>query len=494
MTNLSNYLNTLVVLLSSLFFTTTIFSQSANIHAKISTFLGSPKRNYYGNKAPDKLDIIWKTNLGCGRTIKPNKTRDTSFMCGAGWTGQALLIEEDNELYLIQGAYDHKLKKIKAKDGKIIWEYAYDDVIKSTGTFWTNPNKKDDDPDKYLIFQGSRRGFGKSAFEKFIPSYRAVSYRTGKEVWRYNSVKSDCFSRDVDGTALVVDDTIFLGLETGYFVKLNPNPDSATIAYENYKQPKELYKQKLYNDEDIKAHRGNLVIESSPALLDDKIYVTSGAGYLYAYNRKKGGFDFTFYIGSDIDGSPVITRNNCVLVSIEEQYIKGKGGAMLINPKLNADSAVVWFYPTNTKKFADWQGGIIGTCAVNDHYIKDNENSLCAFVAIDGYLYVVENEFINKHDSVLGPDNITKYPKPQEVFKQYVGTSISTPIFVENKLIVLTYEGLYMFKYDDKCIFSLIEKNTNIRGEATPIVYNKRLYVASRDGNLYCLGDKNENN
>ena len=80
------------------------------------------------------------------------------------------------------------------------------------------------------------------------------------------------------------------------------------------------------------------------------------------------------------------------------------------------------------------------------------------------------------------------YPKPQEIFKYKTGPSISTPIFTKNRLIVLTYEGLYMFSYDKNCIFTLLEKNEKIRGEATPIVHNGRLFVASRDGNLYCLG------
>jgi outer membrane protein assembly factor BamB len=48
-----------------------------------------------------------------------------------------------------------------------------------------------------------------------------------------------------------------------------------------------------------------------------------------------------------------------------------------------------------------------------------------------------------------------------------------------------------MFGYDKNCNFSLLEKNTNIRGEATPIIHYGRLFVASRDGNLYCLGKTN---
>ena len=455
----------------------------------VPTFLGNDTRNYYGNEAPDKLDVIWKTNLGCGLTIIPNANQDAVQMCGAGWTGQPLLVEDDGKLYIIQGAYDYNLRKIEAETGTVVWTYAFDDVIKGTGCIWVNPNKADNDPNKIVIFQGSRRGYKFSIAEKIIPSYRAISFRTGKELWRYNSVRGASYSRDVDGTALILDDTIFLGLETGRFVKLNPNPDSARIL-DAILQPLEYFSIDLYTQEDVNAHNGNVIIESAPSILRNTIYIASGAGYLYGYNRKTGKMDFKFKTGSDMDGSPIITRDSNILISVEKQYIPGKGGAMMINPKLHQDSCVVWYFPTEDFTFTDWRGGIIGSCATNDSYIKSGQNSLCAFVAIDGHLYVVENEFTDPDETVFGPCGKKKYPKPQLVFKYKTGISIATPIFFGNKLIVLTYDGIFMFEYDGNCTFKLAEKNTNIRGESTPIVHNKRLYVASRDGNLYCLGKK----
>ncbi len=472
-----------------LIFSSVLCSAQESVKFIIPTFLGNETRNYYGNEAPEKLDVIWRTNLGGGYTVIPNKAKDTVKMYGAGWTGQSLLVQEGEKLYIVQGAYDYNLRKIDAETGKIIWEYQYDDVIKSSGCIWANPNKENDDPDKYVIFQGSRRGFGTELWENIIPSYRAISYRTGKDLWKYNSVKGGSFSRDVDGTALILEDTLFIGLETGHFVALNPNPDSANYK-KGIKQPDELLNHKLYTDEDISAHHYNVVIESAPSILKDHIYVTSGAGYLYGYNRKTQEFDFSFYTGSDMDGSPIITRDSCILISIEKQYIDGKGGAMLIDPSKHQDSCVVWFYPTGDSTFTDWRGGIIGSCATNDMYITKKDHSLSAFIGIDGHLYVVDNEFTNPDDSTLCPNKINTHVKPQLVFDYKTGISVSTPIFTEDRLIVLTYDGLYMFEYDDKCNFKLLEKNPNIRGEATPIIHNKRLYVASRDSYLYCIGKK----
>jgi outer membrane protein assembly factor BamB len=464
------------------------FSQD-DIRFIIPTFLGNEQRNFYGNDAPSKLDIIWKTSIGCGETIIPTKIVDTANMCGAGWTGQALLIEENGKIFLIQGAYDYNLRKIDAENGNIIWEYKFDDVIKSTGCIWSNPLKAKNDPDKYVIFQGSRQGFGTSLMQDFIPSYRAISYRTGKELWVFNSKKGASYSRDVDGTALIIDDTLFIGLETGNFVKLNPNPDSSRVI-DGFRQPCQFLQLELWAKSDMARHRQDLITESSPTLLRNYIYMTSGSGHVYGYNRLKGIIDFDFFTGSDLNGSAVVSRDSNLLIPVEKQYIDGKGGAMLINPLLHPDSCVLWYYPVGDAKFADWDGGIVGSCATNDRYILRTENSLSAFIGIDGFLYVVENEFTEPGVTVFGPCNLKKYKTPQLVFKYETGPSISTPIFVGNKLIVLTYFGLYLFEHDHNCNFTLLQKENNIRGEATPIAYNNRLYVASRDGYLYCFGEK----
>jgi hypothetical protein len=64
----------------------------------IFAFLGNEQRNYFGNKAPSRLNVIWKLYLGEGETIISRK---------AG---------------------------IKAASGEIVWEYKFDDVVKGTET------------------------------------------------------------------------------------------------------------------------------------------------------------------------------------------------------------------------------------------------------------------------------------------------------------------------------------------------------------------------
>ena len=145
---------------------------------------------------------------------------------GAGWTGQPLLVTEDTITYIIQGAYDHNLRKINAQTGEIVWTYKFDDVIKGTGTVYVNKKCKNIE-NKYIILQGARQGLDNNMSQKIIPSYRGISYKTGRELWRLNVKRTRSYSRDVDGSALIINDTAYIGLENGIFTIFSPNPENA---------------------------------------------------------------------------------------------------------------------------------------------------------------------------------------------------------------------------------------------------------------------------
>ncbi len=453
----------------------------------IQTFLGNWQRNFYGKNAPDKLDLVWKHYLGKGETVISRKV-GSKIWAGAGWTGQPLLVKEKGNLYLIQGAYDHHLKKINAEIGELIWQYEFDDVIKGTGTIWVN-NNPDKPENSLIILQGSRLGVGNYLDSKHIPSYRAISYFTGKELWRMDQKWTHSYSRDVDGSALILNDTAYLGLENSFFTVFDPDHKNGRMLNGMF-QPKIIQERKLYTMDDVYNHRNNIVTESSPSLLGNHIYVASGSGHIFGYNLNSRELDWDFYIGSDIDGSAIVTSDSCILVSVEKQYIKGKGGAFKLNPSKNQEDAVVWYFPVEDKDFVGWEGGIIGSIGINDNYINSKQTHLAAFVGIDEYLYVVDHKSIDSAKTVLGPDSITVYNTPKLVFKKKVGPSISTPIFVDNKLIVAGYWGIYLFKYDYQNQFELLDKREG-SFESTPIVWNNKIYIASRDGYLYCFGLKN---
>ncbi|MBN1253236.1 MAG: PQQ-like beta-propeller repeat protein [Bacteroidales bacterium] len=470
-----------------------------NIEVISSTFLGNNQRNYYGNEAPSKLNLIWKINLGTGTTKVGSQLKKWS---GAGWTGQPLLIKQNSVLYLIQGSYDHRLKKIDAETGKIIWQYEFEDVIKGTGTFIVNPYA-DSITDRYLILQGSRKGNNRTNSSKVVPSFRAISFINGKDVWQYNSTKTDSYSRDVDASAIIINDTAYIGLENGLFTVFNPNPKKTKLI-DGIKQPEVFFQDTMYKKTDKLKHRGNLVTESSPSQLKNRVYVSSGAGHVYGYNILTKKLDWDFFTGADMDGSPVITHDNCLLVSLEKEYIDGKGGVFKLNPSKPADSSVIWYFPVADKFFVFWHGGIIGSVSINDKYKAELDSfyhtskkafatkvvpNIAAFTAIDENLYVINTNKIDTEQKVLGPNKKHLYPKPELIFKYKTGPAISTPIILQNRIIAATYNGIYLFEHDEKMNFKLLAHYETGSIEATPVVYNKRIYVASRDGLLYCFGE-----
>ena len=460
---------------------TTDQNQQHTLDILNASFLHNPSRNYYGNKAPAHLDILWKHPLGTGTT---QVGKELKTWKGAGWTGQPLMVVENGKKYLIQGAFDHHLKKIDAQTGKLVWQYAFDDVIKGTGSLWINHNA---DSLKHfcVILQGSRAG--KSTYASYIPSFRAISYFTGKELWRLNSIKTHSYSRDVDASALLWRDTAYLGLENGIFTIFNPTPTAATLR--NKMLQPQIYSDQdtLYTKKDRRAHGGNLVTEASPTLLGKRVYIPSGSGHVWGYNLQTKQIDWDYFIGSDIDGSAVVTQDSCLLIAIEKQYINGFGGILKLDPREKPAKAAKWFFPTDNIPFTLWEGGVVGSAAVNNAYQTPQQPNIAAFTAIDGYFYVVNTEEVEPDLTVCSYDSALFLPQPKLLFKYKTGPSISTPVIVNNRIVVATYKGIYLFEFDENMEFSLLARN-KIRCESTPFVDDEKIYIASRNGYLYCLG------
>jgi outer membrane protein assembly factor BamB len=301
-------------------------------------------------------------------------------------------------------------------------------------------------------------------------------------------VKTKCYSRDVDGSAIFINDTAYIGLENAKFIVFDPNYKNAD-SIDGILQPHVYEEHQIYKEEDIILHGGNLVMESTVTKLKNRIYIATGAGHVYGYNLITHKIDWDFFTGSDIDGTPVVTHDSCLLVAIEKQYIKGQGGVFKLNPDKEPDSCVVWYFPTPNKGFHTWEGGIIGSATVNSNYNKEGKyKNIASFIGIDGFLYVVDTDSLSK-ETVLGPNLNKVYASPVLVFKYEMGPAISTPIIVQNKIIAPGYQGIFLFSFDEKMNFKLLDKFVTTF-EATPFVDNGRIYIASRDGYLYCFGTK----
>lgn len=445
----------------------------------IPTFLGNEKRKFYGiGPVPRRLAVLWRLKIG-GDSTRVGKEAFKWY--GTGWTGQASLVRDKDRMYLIIGGFDHILRKIDAETGKEIWRYKYDDVIKGSSTLL---EMKDD----IMILQGSRLGFQNALTDRIIPSFRAISFKTGKELWRFNVPKTGCYSRDVDGSAIMYEGKIVLGAENGILYILDPY---RTEKRQGIQQPVIIRKYRLFDPDDVIKHEGNVVTESSPAIVNDVVYISAGSGHIYGIDLKKDSIVWNFRTGSDMDGSVTITDDNKLLCSIEKQYIKGKGGMIKINPLKPLADCIEWYFPTGDKNLSSWEGGIIGSQAVNE-YMKDPKKQMVAFQAIDGSLYVVSLN--DTAGTTTGFDGKMKCPRPRLLFKKNIGGSISTPIFVDDYLIAQGYgEKLYVIKINyDSLSFSPIDSITIGSIESTPIVWQGKIFIGSRNGYFYCIGEKKE--
>jgi outer membrane protein assembly factor BamB len=465
---------------------------------KVATFLGDETRRFYGiGPVPEELSVIWRTAIGSGTTGGTASSSGPVTWAGTGWTGQPALVRDGGRLYLIVGGFDHNLVKIDAETGEELWAYEFDDVIKGSPTVFRMP-----DTGKLAVVSGSRRGFPRSITDPSIAPVRCVDFETGEELWRLTAPRTRSYSRDADSSPIMIGDTLYVAIETGHVYAVDP---TKTEERDGHRWPVIKHEQLLLGDERAASHGGNLVLESSPSVIGDTLYLASGAGHVYGLDTDDLSVVWDYWIGSDLDGSPITTADGHILQGVEKQYISGKGGVLKLDPSKPADDALVWFFPTENRSFADWQGGVIGSVAVNDSYGSDAERpALACFTAIDGNLYVVSQyEF---DGTTTGPHGEEGVPTPKLVFKEYVGGGISTPVMVDDHIIQGGYGAtMNVFRIDYQAEGGVPLKDragnqwsvdvTKVASfqagsfESTPIVWQGRIYVGSRDGYFYCLGD-----
>ncbi|MEJ6570257.1 MAG: hypothetical protein QNL80_15445, partial [Akkermansiaceae bacterium] len=82
------------------------------------------------------------------------------------------------------------------------------------------------------------------------------------------------------------------------------------------------------------------------------------------------------------------------------------------------------------------------------------------------------------------------YPVPLVLDQVKLPTgSISTPLFVGNKIIVGYDNGMDLYEVTPANKLKRIARLAGPMFDATPIVWNGRIYAGSKNGYLYCLGN-----
>ncbi len=476
---------------------------------KLASFLGGLQRNVYGiGPAPHRLDVIWRVAIGHGWTGGRLPKDPPSIWSGIGWTGQPVLVRDGGRLYVLFGGYDHHLHKVDALSGKVVWESAWDDIIKSTPTVIEDPDPAGED-ERYLVLAGSRRGYPLDFDSDKVAPYRAVSFASGKEVWRLPVPRTRCYSRDCDGSGLFYDGRLYMGVESGWFYKIDP---FGTQPWQGHATPTILADQLLLGTtQDRRVHKGNLVLEASPSLLGQTLFVSSGAGHVYGLRPSDLAVVWDYRTGSDLDGTPIPTGDGCLLQSVEKQYIPGHGGVLKLDPSKPPKDAVVWFLPTEDRELSEWRGGVLGSVAVNDASNRAGRRpALAAVVAVDGCLYLFSQDTLAE-GTVKGPNNQPGLKAPLVLAKVWMGGGITTPIIVGDAVVAAGYDNivhLYRITYakakegdagavqsadGDWWTVGLTQRAAFTGGgayESSPVLWDGRVYIGSRDGYFYCLGDR----
>ena len=453
----------------------------AQIRPLVGTYLGDNQRNFYGNRAPSKLRVKWKTPLGTGKTMFG--VGDVRTWKGAGWTGQPLVIEENGELYLIQGTLSHHLKKIRARDGRVMWSTSVGDVIKGTPTF---VDVGGPDATRYTLIVGSRSGFGQHWRKGTAYSLHGISYLTGKKLWRHNSRPTASNSRDCDASAVVVGRKAAIPLENGFFTVFSPDVRKSQKAPE-LPTPK-IYKQfQLFQKGDLGLYRSELCCESSPTMVGSKAYVAAGVGRVYRCGLGFfGGARTALEIGGDLNGTMPLTNDRHLLLGIEKQFISGRGGVVKFSPS----GKVRWFHPLPDRKWYTWNGGLVGSPAVNHRYQSTVSKDLACFVGVDGVLTLINHQKFQPGVVNPGPRRQKQFPAPLVLDQVKLPQgSISTPLFVGDKIVVGYDNGMDLYQVTPEGKMVRLDRLVGPMFDATPVVWDGRVYAGSKNGFLYCLGD-----
>lgn len=451
------------------------------------TYLGGAERRSGGRApAPTALVVLWKLQIGSGTTARVSDGQLVTWS-GTGWTSQPTLVYEAGKPWLLIGGYDHGLRRIDATTGTVAWRAQLDDVIKGTNTVYYEPTRPEGD--RLVVVTGSRRGNGLELGDPSIAPLRAFSFTTGEELWRLPVPRSENYSQDVDASPLRVDGRLIVALEPGYVLALDtarlvPGPDGHPMPSVVECSPP------LYTPEDVAVRAvtggSNLVLEGSPAVLGDRIYIASSAGHVYGLNRETLAIEWDFVAGGDLDSTVAVTRDGMLLVGMEREYVE-HGGVFMLDPRKAPGDAVVWLFSTEDRGIGEWAGGVVGSVALHP------EQPLAAFCSVDGNLYVVRTDRIDGDGP--SPDDAERHPRPALVFKDHIGGSISTPAIVGDRMVAAGLDQkVHLYDItpagDQFTVTEIATFTADGPFESTPLVWDSRVYIGCRDGYLYCLGER----
>jgi outer membrane protein assembly factor BamB len=427
------------------------------------TFRGSATRSYYGQgPVPQRPQVLWSyPGESGGMCSESTVGSETKTWCGTGWTGEPSVFERDGRTWVVFGAYDRNVHFVDYETGEdIIPPFPTGDIIKGSVTV---------DPDGFpLVYSGSRDN-----------KLHVISIAGPEpvELWSLDAeaVSPTMWNDDWDGSPLVVDDYLYEGGENSQFhiVKLNRSyaeDGSVRVA------PELVFNAPGWDDE-LLAGIGDqeVSIENSVALHDGVVYFANSGGLVQGWDVS-GVADgaqptrvFRFWTGDDTDASVVIDDEGFLYVASEYERFTARsdevGQLMKLDPR-QPDDPLVW--------------------SVHDpDATSGNTAGIWATPALHGDLVIAPTDGGN----VLGVDRATGEIRWQ--FELPPPTWQSS-VVVDGVLLQGDCNGvLHAYDVSDTTVQPRELWTVELGGciESTPAVWNGRIFVGTRGGRFYALGD-----
>ena len=381
----------------------------------------------------------------------------TGLWCGTGWTGQPAVVDRKGTTWVVFGAYDGAVHFVEASSGvRLLPDFTTADIIKASVTV---------DPDGFpLVYIGSRDdSFRIVAMDRAVPT----------ELWRLDArtVSPILWNDDWDGSALVVDDYLIEGGENSqwHIVKLNRTyGDDGLVSV----SPELVFHAPGWDDELLKDLGDSRVsIESSVAMWGDTVYFANSGGLVQGWDiggLREGRLPsrtFRFWTGDDTDASVVIDGEGMLYVGSQWERRTPRaaevGQIMKLDPR--REQPLIWSVPVQ-------EATVSGVWATPALY-RD-------------LLIVATNE-----GRLMGIDRQSGAVRWS---KTLPGPTWQSPVVVDGVLIqgdchgVLHAYDLRNTEVDPPELWSL-----SLGGcvESTPAVWRGRIYVGTREGFLFALGE-----
>ncbi|MFM8862152.1 MAG: PQQ-binding-like beta-propeller repeat protein [Acidimicrobiia bacterium] len=426
------------------------------------TFRGSPTRSWYGlGPIPSAPQVLWAYPKTGGMCSVSTDGSTTSTWCGDGWTGQPNVYERDGRTIGSFGGYDASFHWVDATTGdNVIQPFKTGDLAKGSITT---------DPDGYpLTYKGSRDNYF-----YIVATDRGdraeVLWKLGARDFGVQQVWND----DWDGSALVIDDYLFQGGENSnfYIFKLNRQYDAAGKVQVD---PQLVFTARGWDQElaNVISDR-QFSIENSVAISGNTLYFANSSGLVQGWDISgiKQGQPatrvFRFWTGDDTDATITIDKQGMLYVGSEwerfNERSKQVGQMMKLDPS-KPDNPLVW----SIKDQGASKAGVWATPALGD-----------------GIVYFATNA-----GRLIGADMQTGAIVWEKNLRSQTWGS---PVVVDKTLIEGDCQGnLNAYDISDPRIDPPLKWTVKLNGciEATPAVWKGRIYVATRGGQMYAIGDR----